>query len=336
MTRPTITVLIDTYNYGAFIEEAIESVLAQEIPNGSLEILVVDDGSTDDTRERVARYGHRVKYIYKPNGGQASAFNFGIARANGEYVALLDADDYWLPTKLQKVMEAFERNPGAGLVYHRFREYLSSVGELREGTLNHISGDIVKDRKRILQYTATQTSGLTFRTSVVRQILPLNEAMTIQADGLLAALVIFLAPVVAIPEALAVYRVHGQNLYYQSENRMDVERQCRRVNTLRVLLEEMDSWLTRRGFDLQEPAILAFRRRWRQLYEKEEFLVQPPGRLQFFIHLVRAMKNMNPCLNWRIQTVNGLNAIGSLFVGYRNYPKLDGWRLRMKRGIIGR
>ena len=107
MTRPTITALIDTYNYGTFIEEAIESVLAQGFPNGSLEILVVDDGSTDDTRERVARYGDKVKYMYKLNGGQASAFNFGIARANGEYVALLDADDYWLPTKLQKVMEAF-------------------------------------------------------------------------------------------------------------------------------------------------------------------------------------------------------------------------------------
>ena len=160
--------------------------------------------------------------------------------------------------------------------------------------------------------------------------------MTIQADGLLAALVIFLTPVVAIPEALAVYRVHGQNLYYQSENRVDVERQRRRINTLRVLLEEMDSWLTRRAFDLQEPAILAFRRRWQQLYEKEEFLVQPPGRLQFFIHLVRGMRNMNPCLNWKIQIVNGLNAIGSLFVGYSNYPKLDAWRPRMKRRIIGR
>ena len=271
MTRPTITALIDTYNYGTFIEEAIESVLAQGFPNGSLEILVVDDGSTDDTRERVARYGDKVKYMYKLNGGQASAFNFGIARANGEYVALLDADDYWLPTKLQKVMEAFERNPGAGLVYHPFREYFSIVGELREGTFNPISGDIPRDRKKILQYTATQTSGLTFRSSVVRQILPLNEAMTIQSDGLLAALAIFLAPVVAIPEALAVYRVHGQNLYYQSENRTDVGRQRRRVNTLRVLLEEMDSWLTRRAFDLQEPAILGFRRRWQQLTRRSNF-----------------------------------------------------------------
>jgi glycosyltransferase involved in cell wall biosynthesis len=335
MVKMVVTVLIDTYNYGHFIGEAIQSVFAQEFPSQNLEILVVDDGSTDDTKERVTRYGDRIRYLYKPNGGQASAFNLGIARARGEYVALLDADDYWLPAKLRRVMEAFDKNPGAGLVYHRFREYLSDTGEWREGGLNDISGDVAKDRTKILQYTATQTSGLTFRTSVVREFLPLNEAMTIQSDGLLAALAIFLAPVVAIPEALAVYRIHEQNLYYQSAKDVDVQRQKRRLNTLRVLLDEMDLWLTRRGFDLREPAILAFRRRWRQLYETEEFLIEPPGRLRFFSFLVRSMRNMNPCLNWRIQAVNGLNAIGSLFVGYKNYPKLDDWRFRLKRGIFG-
>jgi glycosyltransferase involved in cell wall biosynthesis len=334
MVKTIVTVLIDTYNYGHFIGEAIESVFAQEFPSQNLEILVVDDGSTDDTKERVTRYGDRIRYLYKPNGGQASAFNLGIERARGEYVALLDADDYWLPAKLRRVMEAFDKNPGAGLVYHRFREYLSDTGEWREGGLNDISGDVAKDRAKILQYTATQTSGLTFRTRVVREFLPLNEAMTIQSDGLLAALAIFLAPVVAIPEALAVYRIHEQNLYYQSEKGVDVQRQKRRLNTLRVLLDEMDLWLTRRGFDLREPAILAFRRRWRQLYETEKFLIEPPGRLRFFSFLVRSMRNMNPCLNWRIQAVNGLNAIGSLFVGYKNYPKLDDWRFRLKRGIV--
>lgn len=336
MPAITISVLIDSYNYGHFIEEAIESVLKQDFPREKMEILVVDDGSTDDTKERVSKYDDRVQYLYKPNGGQASAFNFGLERVNGEYVALLDADDYWLPSKLRKVVDKFEKNPRAGLVYHRFREYLSETGEWREGTLNDISGEVAKDRKKILQYTATQTSGLTFRTRVVREILPLNEAMTIQSDGLLAALAIFLAPVVAIPEALAVYRIHAQNLYCHSAAGVDVQRQRRRLATLRVLLDEMDLWLKRRGFDLQEPAILAFRRRWQLLYEKEEFLLEPPGRLSFFSHLVRSMRNMSPCLNRRIQMVNALNAVGSLFVGYKHYPKLDGWRLRIQRGIVGR
>src|SRR5690348_4302755 len=89
-----VTALIDAYNYGRFIEEAIESVLGQGVPAEQLEILVVDDGSVDDTCARVKKYAGHVTYLYKENGGQASAFNFGISRAKGEIVALLDADDY--------------------------------------------------------------------------------------------------------------------------------------------------------------------------------------------------------------------------------------------------
>src|SRR5580765_2351203 len=81
MDSPAITVLITTYNYGQFIEEAIDSVLAQNFPVEKVEILVVDDGSTDDTRERVKKYGLHIEYFYKTNGGQASALNFGFSKA---------------------------------------------------------------------------------------------------------------------------------------------------------------------------------------------------------------------------------------------------------------
>jgi len=113
-----VTVLVDTYNYGRFIEEAIDSVLAQDFPPEQMEILVVDDGSADDTADRVRKYGDRIQYFYKPNGGQASAFNFGIRRARGEIVAFLDGDDYWLPGKLQRIVAEFEKHPEAGMAYH--------------------------------------------------------------------------------------------------------------------------------------------------------------------------------------------------------------------------
>src|SRR5215831_667914 len=105
MSLPLISVLITTHNYGRFIEEAIESVLSQDFPSDQVEILVVDDGSTDDTPERVKKYGLRIRYLYKPNGGQASALNFGIARACGEFIALLDADDLFLPGKLRRIIQ---------------------------------------------------------------------------------------------------------------------------------------------------------------------------------------------------------------------------------------
>src|SRR6266436_367397 len=82
--RALITVLITTHNYGHFIEHAIDSVLSQDFPLEQVQILVVDDGSIDDTRDRVKKYGSRVEYFYKPNGGQASALNFGFAHARGE------------------------------------------------------------------------------------------------------------------------------------------------------------------------------------------------------------------------------------------------------------
>ena len=96
MPQPLFTVLIDSFNYGHFIEEAVDSVLAQDFPADQIEIIVVDDGSTDNTAERLKKYQDRIRYFYKTNGGQASAFNLGLSHAQGEFVALLDADDYFL------------------------------------------------------------------------------------------------------------------------------------------------------------------------------------------------------------------------------------------------
>src|SRR5467141_2905334 len=111
MKAPFFSVLIDTYNYGEFIEEAVSSALAQDFPPEQREILVVDDGSTDDTQERLRKFGEAIRYLRKPNGGQASAFNFGFEHACGEVIALLDADDVWLPEKLGRVYVFNETQP---------------------------------------------------------------------------------------------------------------------------------------------------------------------------------------------------------------------------------
>src|ERR1700693_3023782 len=118
MPKPTATVLIDTYNHERFIEEAIVSVLEQDFPAAQMEILVVDDGSSDLTPEIVRRFAPRVRYLRKENGGQASAFNFGIPQAQGEIVAFLDGDDWWKKDKLSAVVQAFEQNSAVGVVGH--------------------------------------------------------------------------------------------------------------------------------------------------------------------------------------------------------------------------
>src|SRR5271170_6820100 len=120
MALPLITALIDTCNHERFIERAISSVLEQDIPQDGLEILVVDDGSTDRTAEIAEKFAPRVRLLRKKNGGQGSAFNLGVPHARGEYVALLDGDDWWAPAKLGTVLETFAQHPEIGTIGHGF------------------------------------------------------------------------------------------------------------------------------------------------------------------------------------------------------------------------
>ncbi|HKP54307.1 MAG TPA: glycosyltransferase family A protein [Chloroflexia bacterium] len=114
--RPSsVATIIINYNYGRFLGEAIESVLAQTLRPD--EIIVVDDGSTDDSAEVAARYAQEgVRYIYKENGGQSSACNVGIKESASELVTFLDADDRWLPDKIERQVEHLRSYPEVGLV----------------------------------------------------------------------------------------------------------------------------------------------------------------------------------------------------------------------------
>ena len=110
-----ISVIIPSYNHATYIAEAIQSVLRQTVP--AQEVIVVDDGSTDQTREVVAQFPAPVRYIYQPNRGLSAARNTGIQASMSKWVAFLDADDWWLPEKIRLQTEALERNPSAVLVY---------------------------------------------------------------------------------------------------------------------------------------------------------------------------------------------------------------------------
>ena len=118
MSTPTVTVVIPAYKAAGFIARALDSVFAQT--RGPHEVLVIDDGSPDDLASAVRPYGGRVTLIHKPNGGAASARNLGLDRARGEFVAFLDADDYWSPNKLETQLGLFDRHPELGLVCGRW------------------------------------------------------------------------------------------------------------------------------------------------------------------------------------------------------------------------
>lgn len=112
---PKISVIIPTHNRASFVTGAIESVLAQTYKD--FEIIVVDDGSTDDTETRVKEFGDQVLYIYQENKGPSAARNTGILNASGKYIAFCDSDDRFLPEKLEKQMRFIEYHPNCRFLY---------------------------------------------------------------------------------------------------------------------------------------------------------------------------------------------------------------------------
>jgi glycosyltransferase involved in cell wall biosynthesis len=111
---PVVSTVIPAHNSSAFLGDAVESVLAQTFLDH--EILVVDDGSTDETPEVAATFGDKIRYFRQEHSGPAAARNNGIAESKGRFVAFLDSDDIWLPEKLEKQLAMFESDPGIGLV----------------------------------------------------------------------------------------------------------------------------------------------------------------------------------------------------------------------------
>jgi glycosyltransferase involved in cell wall biosynthesis len=220
MANPKVTVLIDTYNHERFIEQAIESVLVQDFPRSEMEILVVDDGSTDRTPDLVRKFEPQVRLIRKPNGGQASAFNAGIPEARGEFVAFLDGDDWWEPRKLTRVAEAFSADPSLGIAGHGIvmlhRDGSQLTETLREGfqfQANNLEGaKLFRLRKSLLG-----TSRMAIRSEVLRRIGPVPEAIRVQADEYLFTLAAVLTPARILPEPLTFYRFHDANGFQFSD-----------------------------------------------------------------------------------------------------------------------
>lgn len=113
--HPIVSVIIPAFNCGKYISRALESVLTQTFK--SFECIVVDDGSTDNTADIVRGFSDRVKYVYQENSGASSARNKGISLSKGEYIAFLDADDYWVKTKLKSQIAVFSKYSDVALVY---------------------------------------------------------------------------------------------------------------------------------------------------------------------------------------------------------------------------
>jgi glycosyltransferase involved in cell wall biosynthesis len=120
---PLVSVIIPVYNGERYLAEAVESVIRQTYR--PLEIIVVDDGSSDGSAEVAERFGDALRYLVQPNAGQGTALNLGITRANGEFYAFLDADDIWEPGKLEQQVAAMEGRPPPDMVTGLVQQFFS-------------------------------------------------------------------------------------------------------------------------------------------------------------------------------------------------------------------
>ena len=246
-SAPLVSVVVDTYNHEAFIGEAIESVLQQEYQLGADEVLVVDDGSRDGTAKQLSAFTDRVRIVRKENGGQASALNLGITLAKGDIIAFLDGDDWWHPRKLQAVVSYLLRNPAVGMVGHGIVEVADGnkralgPGELIRFDLKSESGPAILHQVACF----LGTSRLTCRRSVLERLLPIPEAVVIEADEYLFTLGGAVAEVAVLDEPLCYYRLHGQNLYQYDD--YDLVRAQRKYLALAALADTLPTKLRALG-----------------------------------------------------------------------------------------
>jgi glycosyltransferase involved in cell wall biosynthesis len=209
------SIVIDTYNHERFVREAIDSALAQSYDD--VEVIVVDDGSSDATPRIVESYGNEVDSLLKGNGGQASALNAGFARSSGEFVVFLDGDDYLYPSALSNVAEAFVRaGPGAAKVHWP----LDVVDEKGEPSGEQFPGRELPEgdfRKHALTHPppfvlSPPTSGNAWSRAFLASALPMPEQpFRYGADTYLFELAPLFGPVARLSEPQGAYRRHASS-----------------------------------------------------------------------------------------------------------------------------
>jgi len=251
---PKVSVVIDNHNYGRFLKETIDSVLTQVLDN-AVEIVVVDDGSTDDSREILASYAPLVKSLFQARQGQATAFNVGLAAASGEVVCLLDSDDVFLPGKIDAVLAAFE-DPKVACVQHFLHDTDAKLTPVPRRfpawPARYTLDDYAAGRT---QFTAT--SGLAFRRETLKKLLPIPKDLFYYLDDFLTAHALFFGDIANIPVVYGLHRMHGDNWCAGGlENPAKIERDfVDRAN----YGAHRDRWLAEKGLTRSSEAVEAER-----------------------------------------------------------------------------
>ncbi|MBS1792996.1 MAG: glycosyltransferase [Acidobacteria bacterium] len=206
-----VSVIIPNYNYEKFISRTVESVLSQTYQN--IEIIVVDDGSKDGSLDVLKGFGDRIRVVEQKNAGVSAARNHGVEVSTGELVAFLDADDVWLPEKLERQLEKMNSDPEIGLVHCSMTlidPADNPIGEKKEGQEGRVANEFLL-LKRGVVIGAGSTALV--RRAVFDEAGGFDRRLSTAADWEFCYRVARLHKIGFVREPLVLYRMHGTNMH---------------------------------------------------------------------------------------------------------------------------
>jgi glycosyltransferase involved in cell wall biosynthesis/SAM-dependent methyltransferase len=244
---PLVSAVVAAYNYERYLGEALDSALAQDYPADRLEIIVVDDGSTDDTPDIAQRYARehpeRIRYIRQDNAGLAGATTRGLNEARGELITLLDADDAWVTSRTRLLVDALRRNPNAGLAYGDMEVIDGDGRTLAPSWLTEAQQTPFRGRvaAHLLCSNFVIAPSLMVRAALRDRFSPIPSFFPAQ-DWYIAARVAEVMEVDFVPAVVARYRRHGANMSHGKHTPADVAKLFRRdVGMRRWMLANLRS-----------------------------------------------------------------------------------------------
>jgi glycosyltransferase involved in cell wall biosynthesis len=241
-----VDIVITNHDYARFLPDAIESACAQTHP--AVNVIVVDDGSTDGSQDVLRRLADRVEVVLKEQGGQASAINAGVERCRGDVLLLLDADDVLRPQAAERVAAAFAADPRLTQVQFPMAIVDADrrpTGEVKPG--GHLQAPVGDQRAAELAFPFDIAwlpgGGTGFRVEPVRRILPIPEADYPRsgADWYLVHLTALLGDAALLDEVCAEYRIHGGNSYELERDEIDLEHVRESIGFARVTTRSLEA-----------------------------------------------------------------------------------------------
>lgn len=219
MKKPLVSVIIPNYNYARYLPEAVESVLAQTYEN--LEVIVVDDGSKDNSAEVLKGFGEKIKVVLQQNAGVSAARNNGVSVSRGEFLAFLDADDVWLPEKIEKQMQRFFEDEELGFVNCGVEE-ITQTGETLQFYTEGAEGWVARQFLLFKTPVIYPSSTSIVSRKAFDDVGAYDTRLSTSADWDFAYRVALRYKIGLVAEPLAKYRFHGSNMHGNIE-RMERE-----------------------------------------------------------------------------------------------------------------